>query len=155
MEKIIIVSRNAGIVSKEELLPLARSLRDSFSIQIEFDTPEHLYILQVTFHDVIDIWVKFTDSKLFEITATVLIEGIIKSFIKWSKKKLLSEKQKRPKSLSIYFNSKNRIKSITINIEGEVEDHSKEEQIFIPTPPKDSEPFFDLKKDNGKNEQEE
>ena len=154
MEKIIIVSRNAGIVSKEELLPLARSLRDSFSIQIEFDTPEHLGT-QLTFHDVIDIWVKFTDSKLFEISATVLIEEIIKSFIKWSKKKLLSEKQKRPKSLSIYFNSKERIKSITINIEGEVEDHSKEEQIFIPTSPKDSEPFFDLKKDNRKDEQEE
>ena len=56
MEKIIIVSRNKGIVSKEELLPLAILLRDSLSVPVEFNTPQHLGT-QVTFHDVIEVWV--------------------------------------------------------------------------------------------------
>lgn len=153
MDKIIIVSRNTGIVSKEELLPFAISLRDSFSFPIEFNTPQHLGT-QVTLHDVIEVWVNLKNSKLFDIVLTAVTEEIIKSFIKWSKNRLFSEKQKRPKSLSIYDNQRNRIKSITINIEGEIEDNSQKEQIFIPTPPKTSELFFDLKNDNEKDSDE-
>lgn len=153
MEKIIIVSRNKGIVSKEELLPFAILLRDSLFVPVEFNTPQHLGT-QVTLHDVIEVWINLKNSKLLDITLTAFVEEIIKSFVKWSKKRLFSEKQKRPKSLSIYDNQRNRIKSITINIEGEVEDNSQKEQIFTPTPPKVSETFFGLNSDDEKKDKE-
>ncbi|HSZ35325.1 MAG TPA: hypothetical protein VK772_18570, partial [Puia sp.] len=55
MEKIIILSKNSGIVSKDELSGLALGLKGKLNNNIEFSTPKQLGT-QVTLHDVIEIW---------------------------------------------------------------------------------------------------
>ena len=138
MDKIIIVSKNAGIVSKDELKDLASNLKEKLDVNIEFSTPK-LLGTQGTYHDVIEIWLildRLSKTKVGD----KIIDVIIDNFVEWAKKRMKTEKNKRPKSLIIYKKDKKVIKSITFNEKQEVEDNSNN-QDQPPYPPKESESF--------------
>ncbi len=146
MYKIIVVSKNKGIVSKDELSTFAASLKSSLDAEVEFYTPEFLGT-QVTFHDVVEVWLLFEGKKVlgkvFDKMIDKTLDKTLDAFIKWAKERLSSEENKRPKSLSIYDENRKKIKSVILNTKGEIEDNTEEEQLIKPNTPKKSEPFFE------------
>ncbi len=120
---------------------------------MEFYTPKFLGT-QVTFHDVIEVWLLFAGKKVFDKVFDKTLDKTIDAFIEWAKKRMSSEENKRPKSLSIYDENCKRIKSVTLNTKGQVEDNSDKEQLLKPRMPEESEPFSNEKNDDRKNTQE-
>jgi hypothetical protein len=123
MNKIIIVSKNIGVVSKEELKPLASCLMSELNVNIEFSTPK-MSGTQVTLHDVIEFWIiveGLTKGKVSEI----VYETLVKEFVSWAKAKLRKEKKPRPKTVTIYDQYGKPITAVTVNEHGETEKKKK------------------------------
>jgi hypothetical protein len=148
MEKIIILSKNSGIVSKDELSGLALGLKGKLNNNIEFSTPKQLGT-QVTLHDVIEIWLVLdrlgkteTGKKIKEKISDKIIDLIVSEFLDWAKKRMKTEKKKRPKSLKIIESDEKLLKSITLDEDDKLIENVEKD--FIPMPPKDAEPFDDF-----------
>lgn len=133
MEKIIIVSKNKAIVSKEELLSLAKNITSRVGADVFFSAPEQLGT-QVTFHDVVELWIEF------KVTEKIL-DTLFDLFKDWAKEKLKQEKKPRPKSVTIYGSDGQVVSGLTVDENGEAQQLSEKKNV-TPFPPKNSEPFF-------------
>lgn len=139
MNEIIILSKNIGIVTKEELKDFASALQEDTGVNVFFSTPKNLGT-QVTFHDVIEIWLGIYTTYKTKLGEKV-VDKILDLFWDWAKKRLSTEKKPRPKTLTIYNNEKNIIKIITIDATGKKEDTTHEGKLYPSIPPEDVEPF--------------
>ena len=140
MDTIIILSKNSGIVPKEELTEFAVSFQKE-DFKVLFSTPKQLGT-QVTLYEVLEIWIDV--SKVGGVLiAEKVVEIALESFWTWAKKRMQSEKKPRPKTLTIYNNEKKIIRIITINEKGERIDETEKKESYPPRPPKETEDFFD------------
>jgi hypothetical protein len=138
MDKIIIVSRNQGIVSKGELENLANDIKNNVGAEVHFSTPKRLGT-QVTFHDVIEFWVLL---KTFADTAIGkrIVDTLIELFKDWAKLKLTKEKKKRPKTVTIFGPDGKVLSRVTVKEDGTDEIDIRDENSRWGLP-EDSEPF--------------
>jgi hypothetical protein len=136
MEKIIILSKNKGIVSKEELVDYAKFIKEHLQVEVEFSTPK-LLGTQVTLHDVLEIYIA---GKLGEKVVEKFIDVLLDGFIDWAKKRMKKETKSRPKSITIYGPDQKVLKAVTFVEDNKLEDNTNKEKAQ-PRPPKDSEPF--------------
>lgn len=160
MQKIIIVSKNKGIVPKEDLIEFAKGLKKSTGLPIDFYTPSVLGT-QVTFHDVIEVYIilerlsKTDAGKHVQARIKEIVLKIKESYVLWAKNKLNQEQTKRPKSLLIKNETGEKIQSITVTTKGQIEDTTKESLPYKELPPEDSQPFFHEDEENGNKESNE
>lgn len=136
MLKAILVSKNSGIVSKEELQPLANDLKNELGVNVEFYTPKELGT-QVTGWHVIEIWLIDTGEK---VAVTTLVTEMVKRFLKWARNRQAKSKKPRPQSFTIYGPDGKVISSNVVDSEGNLKTDEKKLH-YPPRPPKDSEPF--------------
>lgn len=140
MNKLIIVSKNKGIVSKEELSNLAENIKKQIDVEVQFSTPKQLGT-QVTFHDVIEFWL-IVDRLAGTKFGNKVVDSLLELFSEWAKHKLKKENKPRPKSLTIYGPKGEVVRNVTVN-ENSEESYPEKEKNYKPNPPKesDSEPF--------------
>ena len=136
MSKLVLVSKNSGIVSKEELEPLAIDLQNQLGINVEFYTPKELGT-QVTGWHVIEMWLKDTGAS---IVVSTLITESVKCFCKWAVKRQSKQKKPRPQSFTIYGTDGKIISSNVVDSNGKLNDNEKKSR-YPPRPPKSSESF--------------
>lgn len=137
MSKLILVSKNAGIVSKDELKEFADEIQEATKLEVQFNTPEHLGT-QVTPWEVVELWI---GKEVAKETIKVIVPAAIKTFSEWARKRRGKEKKPRPKSFTIFGPDGKVVSSNVVNESGEIEDQTKKDRQSIGKRPNKSEPF--------------